>query len=586
MLIVTLWAFVEAERKRLVDGFGTLERGVFEGLNASLLQPNQAARLINTTVRGGFPTCRPPYYQIDLRFQDSGQQSWFETHNVQGRYIYRPATGEPVLIVCIGGRLFRIDVARRSGTNVMELSDPLDPNPSIRRRVWMQQAEQYLIVQDGQSTPWIYDGASLRRSRLGEPDYEVPVGTAMAYGLGRLIVVRPHRRSYVIGDIVHGGTQVIQFTEDNYLNEGGDVTVPVAGDITSVKIVAQLDRSTGQGDLVAMTRSGAASAMIGAKRETWKNIQFQQVAMLGSGAVAHHAMVQKNGDFFFRALDGIRSFAITQRDFQSSWATTPISREVNRTLNFDAPHWLDFCEAAEFDNRLLVLCNQTPVRNGCFHRGIVALDFDLVSSMWEKQPPAYDGLWIGLNATAIVADEFTGGQRCFVFHRNADGENELWEILRSNSPLQGKDNGVTPIEWSVEGPALLKAGSTPMSLKQLANGDVSLESVLGDITVNVQFRPDQAPCYFDWREFTVCAKERECVTCETPVTHYRTQYRTKLRFGTPPDSCSASDNKPSRFGFQFQPKITITGLATIQAVRLTAIEQEETPDGCTPSEGE
>lgn len=576
---------LETERKRLVDGFSTLIRGVHEGLNPTLLPSNQAARLINATVRGGFPTCRPPFSQVELRFEDAEQEQWFETYNVQGRYSYRPAVGAPFLVVSVGGRVFKIDVTLASGTNVMELTDPTDPNPSIRRHVWMQQAEQYLIVQDGQSTPLIYDGASMRRSRLGEPDYEVPVGTAMAYGMGRLIVVRPHRRSYVIGDIVGGGTEVIQFTEENYLSEGGDVNVPVKGLITSVQIIAQLDRSTGQGDLIAMTRFGAASAKIGEKRETWKDIQFQQVAMLGSGAVSHNAMVQVNGDFFYRSADGIRSLAMTKRDFQSTWATTPLSREVNRTLSFDSPHWLEHCEGVLFDNRVLMLCNQTPIRNGAFHRGIVALDFDLISGMDGKQPPAYDGLWTGLNATAIVADEFPSGQRCFVFHRNSEtGHNELWEIERTAT---GIDNGVNLIEWSIDGPSLLKEGTTPYSLKALVNGDISLEEVFGIVTVTVQFRPDQAPCYYDWREFNVCARKRECEgDCEEPVVHYQKQYRTKLRFGQPPKSCSASDNKPTTLGYQFQPRITITGKATVNVFRLSAIEQQEPTDGCTDSEVE
>lgn len=479
--------------------------------------------------------------------------------------------------------MFKIDVVRTSGTNVMELTDPTDANPTIRPRAWMAQAEQYLIIQDGQSTPLIFDGASLRRSRLGEPHYEVPVGTAMAYGMGRLVVVRPHKRSYVIGDIVHGGTEVIQFTEDNYLNEGGDVNVPVQGDITSVQIVAQLDRSTGHGDLMAMTPYGAASAKIGEKRDTWKDIQFQQVAMLGSGPVSHNSVVQVNGDFFYRSRDGIRSLAMTRRDFQSSWATTPLSREVNRTLSFDSRNWLDFCDATLFDNRLLVLCNQTPVRNGAYHRGIIALDFDLISSMDQKQPPAYDGVWIGLNATAIVADDFPTGPRCFIFHRNSSGKNELWECLRSST---GKDNGTNRIEWSIEGPTLLRNGSQAISLKRLANGDVSLEGMFGDVDVDVKFRPDSAPCYTDWKTWNACARQRICdgETCEDPVVHYLDQYRTKIRFGQPPDACSGSDNKPLRLGYEFQPKITITGKATVTSFRLAAIEQEEPVDGCTPSE--
>lgn len=569
----------EIERKRIAGGFYTLESGVMEGLNSTLIKPNQAARLINTTVRGGFPTTRPPYKRFPLKFQDGEQLDWFKNHNVQGRHIYRSPVGMPSVIVSVGGRIFKIDVTKPQNTNVIELTPVGDANPSVRPHVWMEQAEKYLVIQDGQSIPLIYDGATCRRSSLGDPNYEVPVGTAMVYGLGRLVVVRPHRRSYVIGDIVHGGTEVIQFTEENYLNEGGDVTVPIQGEITAVKITAQIDRSTGQGDLIVFTSYGAVSARIGENRSTWKNIQFQLVAMLGAGATSQNSVSLANGDLFLRARDGIRSLAMAQRQFQTSWSNTPLSREMNKTLSFDSPILLDFCESALFDNRMLVLCNQSPLPDGCYHRGIIALDFDIVSGMAEKLPPVYDGLWKGLRVTAIVSGEFPSGERCFVFHRNDDDENELWELFKDGV----MDNDVNRIEWIIEGPNMLKEGSTPMSLKQLQTGDISLEGIIGTVNVSVQFRPDASACWTDWHSFEVCAKTRSCDgDCSQPVT-YREQYRTKKRFPQPPDDCDVSDNKPARNGFEFQPRIVITGKCSVSAFRMFGTEIAEPLgeiDGC------
>jgi hypothetical protein len=569
----------EFEPKRITDGFSTLERGCHEGKNPSLISANQVARSINTTCRGGYATCRPPYQKFTLRFTNSEQAAWFREHNIQGRYLYRSPLGKSFPVYSVGGRIFRVDVTRPNYTNVLELTPAGDANPSVRPHVWMEQAEQYLIIQDGQSKPLIYDGAVMRRSALGEPSYEVPVGRAMAYGMGRLIVVRPHGRSYVIGDIVHGGTEVIQFTEDNYLNEGGDVTVPIEGEITSVKIQAQIDRSTGQGDLMVFTPDGAASARVGEKREEWKNIQFQQVAMLGSGPVSHNSVALVNGDLFFRSEDGIRSVAMTRSEFQNSWSKTPLSREVNRTLSFDTPGLLDFADAAVFDNRLLMLCNQSPLPNGCFHRGLVALDFDLISGMGEKLPPAYDGLWAGLNFTSILAGKFPSGPRCFVTHRNSDGENELWELLKDGT----LDNGLNRIVWSIEGPMLLKQGSQPMSLKRLDGGDIGLEGIVGQVDVSVSFRPDGAECWVPWHAFNVCATAPSCSTvCNGGK--LQPQYRTKKRFPQPPDTCEAGDNKPARLGYEFQPRITMTGKATINALRLHAIEQEEPTTGCAENE--
>lgn len=569
---------MEGERKRITDGFATLERGCHEGKNPSLLAASQVARAINATFRGGLWTCRPAFTRFPLNFANAEQAAWFREHNVQGRFIYRSALGKSFLIYSVGGRIFRVDADRPNATNVLELTAD-DLNPANRPRAWMEQASHYLVIQDGQSKPFIFNGSTLRRSALGQPSYEVPVGTAMTYGLGRLVVVRPHRRSYVVGDILNGGTEVIQFTENNFLNEGGDIPVPVDGDITAVKILAQIDRSTGQGDLMVFTNAGAASARIGERRDQWKNIQFQLVAMLGAGATSQNSVSLVNGDLFCRSLDGIRSLAMTRSEFQNSWSKTPLSREVNRTLSYDTPFLFDFAESAVFDNRLLTLCNQSPLPNGCYHRGIIALDFDLISGMGDKAPPAYDGLWVGLNFTSIVAGQFASGERCFVTHRNGDGENELWELTRDGTA----DNGTRRIVSSVEGAALLKAGSQPLALKRLDGGDIGLEGIVGRVDVSVSFRPDNAQCWVPWHTFNICATAPSCTTvCSGGKV--QPQYRTKKRFPQPPDDCEAGDNKPARNGYEFQPRITMTGKATVSAFRMHAIEQEEPTTGCAEDE--
>lgn len=563
----------ELERKRLTDGISTLLLGVNEGLNPSLLPNNQAARLINATVRGGFATCRPPVMRFPLLFQDQEQSDWFKQHNVQGRGVYRSPVGVPSVIYSVGGRIFKVDVNKPRNTNVIELTPVDDWNPSNRPHAWMLQLgnTKYFVIQDGQSIPLIYDGATCRRSSLGAPQYEVPVGTAMAYGLGRLAVVRPHRKSYVIGDIVNGGTEVIQFTEDNYLNEGGDITVPIDGEINALAITSQIDRSVGQGELVAFTQYGAASARIGELRTTWKDIQFQYVALIGSGATSHNSVTLVNGDLFFRAPEGFRSVAMTRSEFQGAWGRTPISREVSLSLSYDSSNLLDFCESTLFDNRLLMLCNQTPLTNGCYHRGIIALDFDLISSMGSKVPPAYDGLWVGLNCTSIVSGDFNNGERCFITHRNDDGENELWELLREGY----LDNGVNRIQWTVEGCSLLRSEGNMLSLKSLETGDLSLEEISGEVDWVMQFKSDSQPCWIDWASGHICAKSKSCdAGCEQIIT-FQPQYRTKKRFPQPPDTCSVSDNKPARLGFEMQPRITFTGKATLTSLRLAGIEQRE-----------
>ena len=63
------------------------------------------------------------------------------------------------------------------------LSDGSSCDPQASH-VYFQQAENWLIVQDGQNQPYLYNGSTLRRA-TGD---EVPVGGPMAYGKGRLWV--------------------------------------------------------------------------------------------------------------------------------------------------------------------------------------------------------------------------------------------------------------------------------------------------------------------------------------------------------------------------------------------------------------
>lgn len=552
------------------------------GRNASIIGRNKASYILNATCRGGFLKTRPAFNQHILRFTSSADRDWFRDKNVQGAETYQPETGGRVVIASVGGRIFKIDPEKNLGPNVTNIS-PSGANPTNRRHAWMVQAEKYFVIQDGASPAIIYDGATTRRANIGNPNYEVPTGRMMAYGLGRLVVVKPGGREYVIGDLVNSGREVIQFTENNFLAEGGAVTVPIPGMITAVKFTAVLDTSVGQGELVVFTDQGASTARVGENRATWKNIQFQRTALLKNGASSQYSVVLVNGDLFFRAQDGIRSLALAQRDFQSEWATTPISRELEPILALDDQGLLDYAGAVLFDNRLLMLVNQARLQNGCYHRALVALDFDLIGSIGEKLPPAYDGEWTGLRAAAIVAGKFGQGERCFCFHRNSEGKNEFWEITRmglfdNDDPVAGR------IPCAVETRSM--SYEKPFDLKKLAGGEVWVDSLSGQVDFDVRYRPDQHPCWQTWHSWSETAAYRDCSVgasgCMT-VHNYRPQYRTHMQFPEPPEACETGDNKPMRLGYEHQLRLAWTGHARVRALRVHAHEQEERAFGCAPT---
>lgn len=548
---------------------------MYSGVHPSLLAPNQYSFGVNCRARGGYITNRPGFKPFTLNFEDNEAETWFTTKNIQGAAYYNQPNGTPIIIVSVGGRIFAVYPLQAPNVdNVIELTES-DVNAEKQQQAWMVQAEQYFIIQNGVDRPFIYDGATLRRSSLEQQ--EVPVGKMMEYGVGRLIVVLPNQREYKVGDLVGGGSEVIKFTEDAFVSEGGSITVPIPGEITAVKLIAVLDRATLQGDLVIHTDQGAVSAQIGALRSTWKNIQFQQIAIIKNGALGQYSTVLVNGDMFYRSYDGIRTLAMAQRDFQSQWAITPISREVERILRFDNPALLRVSQAVLFDNRILMSSGPVQRGFGYYHRGLISLDFDPASSMFTKSPPAYDGLWTGLQPTVMVVGEFNEEERCFVFHVNEDFENELWEITRDDS----FDNTSTRIPAIMESKMFFN--QSRFDLKRLDSADLWIDRLQGSVDFDVKYKPDQYPLWIDWHSWTECANQPNCeedsLGCMT-LTNYQPQYRPRMQMPQPADTCVTGNERPLRNAYQFQTRISWTGKARMQGFRIHAQDVQENPIGC------
>ena len=139
-------------------------------------------------MRGGYVKTRPAFSNIPLDFtayeqsEAEAMQANFQTGKFQGAYNYQ--FGRNSYLVCaIGGYIYRVDARSGEVHDITPKKDggvEADINPPDIPYFFFQQAEQYLIIQDGISLPIIYNGATCRRSNLSNS--EVPVGTAMAYG--------------------------------------------------------------------------------------------------------------------------------------------------------------------------------------------------------------------------------------------------------------------------------------------------------------------------------------------------------------------------------------------------------------------
>lgn len=587
-----------------------LDRGQDSGNDPRIIQPNQVALAINATSRGGFLHNRPGWSRIALIYDSEEDQAAVEEGRFQGASFFAPRTGAPCLIASISGRQWRFNIW--TDDTVQEVTVAGDPNPSNRLQCWFAQAEDFLIMQDGQSKPWCYNGATARRLGIGE----LPVGCMMVSALGRVWVTLPDRLSFVAGDLSgsSSGTPaynyrdaVLKMTENDYLNEGGAFSVPFgSGEINAMAYVPTLDTSLGQGPIEVFVDNGAFSVNAPFDRTTWKNLTYPiQTVSLGSpGSLSQWATPTVNGDLWYRGKDGIRSFIVARRDF-TMWGNVPMSVEMKRLLKRDTPWLLPFASAVTFDNRLLMTA--TPVwdaDHGVAHRALAVMDFELISSLGQRTQPCWDGMWTGFDAKGPESPTFplhggilqllTGSwhkvDRCFAFtlSPNGGGVIQLYENLPESS-FDVTTLASYRIKWGFES-RLYDYGS-PNTLKSLERSDLAPSDIMGTVDFSVQFRADENPCWIDWTfggdrdTFTVCAQDSNCTPedCWTPDIYNKT-YRTRVTLPSPPISCEVPPNKPAAQGFRHQVRWTILGPCSVKQMVLYARDVQQAPfEGCPPS---
>lgn len=594
-----------SDKNRTSDGYGPLTGGMDSGISPSEIRSNQVAFAVNATMRGSFIAPRPGFNRRTLQFpsasgaNDPALQSSFEAGKFQGAKPYRKADGDDTIMIAISGRMFKVDIGK--GFQVQDITIPGNPNSSLLEFTWMEQAEEFFVMQDGNSAPYIFNGAFARR---GTPS-EIPTGTVMAYVMGRLWIASPNRRQFIASDLVYGpsGTatynyrdSVLKMTENALLSTGGAFSLPDnAGPITAMRAIANLDTSNGQGPLMVFTLTNAFSINAPVDRTLWKAVNFpiQSVAMIGPGPVSSNGVVNVNSDLWFRSSDGIRSLILARRNFQQSgqstfpnvplsWANTPFSDEMRPILDLDQKETLDHASCVFFDNRLLETISPVWTERGTSFRGAVAMDFSVVSGIGRQTPPAWEGVWTGVRILQVLIATISKVERCFMIVLSPDNKIELWELSRADR----NDNGTKRIVWSHDSRSMgfRDLGS---GLKQLMYGQQWIDNVAGQVNFQVQFRPDQYPLWIDWTAWSECATMDNCSTppsCSGPPQSLRLQYRPDIRFPQPPNTCDVAGQKPVNLGFEFQVRETVTGYCRIKKVLLHAHDRDESPRGSCPTE--
>jgi hypothetical protein len=578
----------------LIDGFATLSGGMHSGISPSLLPINQNAYSVNTTYRKGFMRTRPKFRQIALNWQDNiDSEDWFNQHPITGSQYFQSANGQQFLIAASGGRFFSFSIKGNSAT-VNDITPSSGRMSMIASQTWMCQAAQYLVAQDGVSIPFLWDGATSRYANYSDPQNpEVPTGKQMAYINDRLFVVMPNGLTIQAGDLTSvSPTSVITFSENAQpaIQGGQPINLPVQDQITCLIPTAQLNTLAGQGVLLAITSTTVCSINAIIQRNLWPSLTpFQNVALIGNGFL-NQGCAQVNSDVWGRSVDGWRSYRMAIAQFNEKPGNVVQSYEIQRILDKDTEGLLQYASFVYFDNRLLGTVSPVKIVPGCYHRGIAVIDFVNTCSLTQAGNPDYDGLWTGIQPYSLVKGIFNGSERCFAFCYQGENQNSLWEITKE----YGDDNDTHRITSMCETRAFnfrtseqaqkqyLNLPSSPKYMR-LDDFELWVDRMRGQVDFDLKYRPDQFPCWFDWKCWTKAAKENNCdeepldeTSCLTPQS-FLDQYRPRMVMGQPPILCEPAVEKLSTYGYEFQLRLQWTGQCRIRVGRIYACEKDVNP---------
>jgi hypothetical protein len=545
-------------------------------MNPNGLKPNQLSWANNATVRGACISPRPGWHYLTTLPKELYQGGW----------MYEPRFAFPYPILAMAGRIYRVRVdTDNSVEDITGTSGGLVINAE---QTWWAQGEEFAVIQDSVTIPLVWDGNILRpvNAMGGAAPFIVP-SEAMTYYMGRIWLSRG--REYVAGDIVGGpsGTAVYAFrdsilhmVENTYTSGGGVFIVPSnAGNIRAMSFPSNINTQLGEGQLLPFTRKSIYSVNVVPSRAAWAALTepIQRVALQNFGTTSDRSVVSINGDLYYQAIDGVRSFKQAIRDFEGP-GNSPISEEVNRALDRNDKALLRWGTGIEFDNRLLQSCLPYQTPYGVAHKGMVPLNFELINSMSEKLPPAWEGIWEGLNIFQLFSGDFGGRQRTFgVVHNSRTDNMEMWELDPGFFEDQGPE-GEDRITWAFETPGF--TWNDAFQLKQLETMHLWVDRLRGKVEFKVEYRNDQNPCWIFWHYWTECTARDNCetetapVVCDYPTQDYCPAYRIPMVLPKAPPKCFEGSPMPSDFGYSFQIRVSIKGACRVRGYTLHATPKD------------
>jgi len=438
--------------------------------------------------------------------------------------------------------------------------------------------------------------------RLYPSKDQMPIGTIMEYAFGRVFVSDKYNQIYA-SDIIFGAgftdtTNTQNFKEITYWAEGGAFSTPaMMGNITSMKVMPYIGGNLrGQGELVVLTTNGAFSMDVSIPRALWNTSNIQRISLLGRGCTSPYVSLV-NSELWFRSHDGWSFYSNSQSEFGRFFSLRKLSREVNKWVDLDTKWLKQFASTMYVNNYLVSTVAPQTRKNQAkglhrYHRGMVVLDLDQTAS---PSPDAnltfrWNGIWTGFRPTQLLTAQISSEKRGFGFSFDADEKNRLYEITNEHSDDYGP-NGTSKIQSFVTTGRydFNRSGLTNKFIrKKLTGGEMWMSNIPGEVTSRVDYRSDTNQCWSELKAPTTYG----CNPCSPTLIddciprRGGNQYK-RYKFTTPdPSECNDITGIPSVEGSEFQLKISLTGVATVDRVRIMANikNNEDSPIGDCPED--
>jgi len=592
------------------------EGSVFDGFTSiiaqdadthpSYLPESVVSESVNRTFRGGINRTRPSIRNIPIIAGDGEAETIVNDilgGNFQGAYPYRRTKYESAdgILLSVSGVIYFLKITNNFAT-AYKIIDGNDPG---MMHTFFVQAEDRVYIQNGYQNAIAWDGdLNIPAYRLNPYQKKMPIGTIMEYAFGRVFVSDRFNQIYA-SDIIYGNgftdtKNTENFTEIGYWAEGGAFSTPaMMGNITGMRVMPQIGNNLrGQGELVVLTGNGAFSMDVSIPRSQWNTSNIQRISLLGRGCTSPYLGLA-NSELWFRSHDGWAFYSNSQSEFARYFSLRKLSREVNKWVENDTPWMKQFASTMFFDNYIIsTVSPQTYRAEGVeglnrYHRGMVVLDLDQSSSPAPDAQLSFrwNGIWTGIRPTQLLTALIQGEKRGFGFSFDADNKNRLYEFTISQGDDYGP-NGSRQIEsfFTTGRYDFNRSGATNKFLrKKITGGEMWMSEIKGEVNSYVDFRADSNPCWSELKVPTTFG----CNPCSPKVTECFPQrggnrYK-RYKFNTPdPSECNDLAGIPSVEGSEFQIRVTLTGAATVDRVRLMANikNNDDSPVGDCPEENQ